>query len=782
MSDTPTFASLLTQWSTGGPAARASVYVHLKNHPAEAAAVEASIRDELNTGYPWKRVIAAEAIIEVYRDEEAAAGALAGVFRQGDPAACADAVPVLHKLSSEHAGPLLVDFALHASAVFRALSANEMSWAGAKAAMAGASVWLDLLAHAGAEAESDLLMGLATGVRWANSDMTAVEPAVRQRLFQEGPGYAAGGALWRLTWRVNRDWLGSINPDSPRLTDKPLLSFLIHVLTEHLGRRPDLAPVVRALLVRLGNEDPDLFPKALKRLAKLGGRGWAVLLPVLGDATVAAATRTAVFDQAATRPAVLALVHHHAHGVVLVRAVDRNAVPPELLKSATEVLRAIGAPAGFALPDVLNLIVKQPDTARLVTPALPALAAGFPIPAATIARTLDRLRRSTYFSPDAFAALAEVFAAMNLDSGPLLAEDTSFDPRTPDLLLQQPAWKGATPDVRRKHAQAVADRLMSPRPEVRARAADLLRLYPDQLQAVWPSLVALLTGEDEKAVLLALPHFRHLAPVADAATAELTALFREPNPVYAARAVVALWRLGRMPVVADDLRAAVVTAPDDAWGWAVLRGVVDRVFQAHGLLHELSEVFAAAPAEVAAKIQVLLNPPELAEEAAISAHVPPPDDPNAATVPSAVNWNGVYSCVGNDAEGGLLFLALMCAHGSAGFAAQKIWMIKHQRTLTGTGLADAKGIVERAIERLTATATAGEKGARVQEYFGQVPTGPPKTLTDLLEHRLSWYRWAGLELLDAWGAPERVPELIQDRIWDRSSLVRTRALRMHHGR
>jgi hypothetical protein len=777
MSDTPTFASLLNQWSTGGPAARASVYIHLRNNLAEAAAVEASIRDELNTGYPWKRVIAAEAVAEVYRDEDAAAAALAGVFRQGDPAACADAVSVLHKLSSERTGPLLVDLALHAPEVFRALPQHELSWAGAKAAVAGVNVWLDLFAHAGPSTESDLLTGLALGARWAKHDLSAAEDAVRQRLHYSNSGYAAGGALWRLTWRVNRDWLASINPDSLRLGDKPLLRFLVQILTEHLGRRPDLAPLVRALLVRQGSEDAEYFPRALKRLAKLGGRGWAVLLPLLGDAAVSPLTR-AVFDEAATRPAVLPLVHHHAHGVVLVRMADRNAVPPELLTSAVRVLQAIGAQAGSALPDVLRLIVTQPDTARLVTPALPALAAGFPVPADAVARTLDRLRRSNYFSSDAFAALAEVFAAMNLDGAPVLSEDTGFDPRTPDLLLQQPAWKDAPSEVRRKHAQAIADRLASPRPEVRARAADLLRLYPDQMHAVWQSLVALLASADERVVVLALPYFRHLTPVADAVTAELTALFREPNPVYAARAVMARWRLGRMPGVAADLRAAVVTAPDDAWGWAVLRGVLDRVCQAHGLLHELSEVFAAAPADVAAKVQALLSPPESVEEAAITLHVPRNDGPNSPAPPT-VNWNGVYQCVGNDAEGGFLFLALMCAHGSGGFAAQKIWMIKHQRTTAGTGLGEAKNIVERAIDRLTATAAAGDRQSCVRDYFGYSPGGPPKSLVNLLEHRLSWYRWAGLELLDAWNEPDQVAELIEDRIWDHSAIVRTRALRMH---
>ena len=94
-----------------------------------------------------------------------------------------------------------------------------------------------------------------------------------------------------------------------------------------------------------------------------------------------------------------------------------------------------------------------------------------------------------------------------------------------------------------------------------------------------------------------------------------------------------------MPVVADQLRAAVVGAGEDAWGWAVLRGVVDRVLQAHGLLRDLTAVFAAASREVAAKIHALLNPPEEAEEAAISEHVRSERDPADG---SRVNWDGVY--------------------------------------------------------------------------------------------------------------------------------------------
>ena len=57
-----------------------------------------------------------------------------------------------------------------------------------------------------------------------------------------------------------------------------------------------------------------------------------------------------------------------------------------------------------------------------------------------------------------------------------------------------------------------------------------------------------------------------------------------------------------MTTVAPELLTAV-TAPDNAWGWTVLRGVVDRVFQAHRLLHKLSEVFTAAPTDLAASAQ-----------------------------------------------------------------------------------------------------------------------------------------------------------------------------------
>ena len=612
MSDTPTFASLFTQWAGGGSAARAGVYAHLRAHPAEASALEAAIRDEVRTGYPWKRVLAAEALVEVYRDEPAAAAALGGVLRMGDESAASDAAPVLQKLSPEAAGPLLADFAAHAPAAFRAQSAAFHRFAAAAAirsGAAGAELWRTLLGRAGERMESAYFMGLADGATRAAHDLSAAEPVAKDRLLRAEPGYAAGAALWRLTWRVRRDWLASVNPHGPRLDGDPGLHvLLVEVLTEHLGRRPDLATLVRDLLVRLGNAAPDRFARVLKRLANLGGRGWAVLLPVLGDLGAPAHTRAAVFREAAPRPAVLPLAQHHAHGVVLARVHDRGAATPDLLRGAAAVLVAIGAPAGTALPDVLELMVKHPDAAAHVAAAVPALADGWPVTAPTLARALDRMCRSPGFAADAFAALAAVFAARHPDAAPALADDASFDPRTPDLLLQHPGWKDAPADARRRHAAALADRLAAPRAEVRACAAELLRHYPDQLPAVWPALVAVLACNDEKAALRVLPLFAHLAPVADAVVPELDALFHEPNPVYAARAVAALWHLGRFAAVADELRAEVIDQRSDRM-WAVLRAAAVCSARAPGLARDLAALFADAPA-VAAKVESLLNAAE----------------------------------------------------------------------------------------------------------------------------------------------------------------------------
>jgi hypothetical protein len=134
------------------------------------------------------------------------------------------------------------------------------------------------------------------------------------------------------------------------------------------------------------------------------------------------------------------------------------------------------------------------------------------------------------------------------------------------------------------------------------------------------------------------------------------------------------------------------------------------------------------------------------------------------------------------AAGALLFVAIMCEYGSAGFHNQKLWMIKGQRELTQSGLVEAKSAVERLIEMLPAPgASASDRRNAVRRFF-RVGTSLPAEVVKLLEHRVGWFRWAALELADNWGlTPEQARELTEERLWDANPRVRERALRMQRG-
>ena len=165
---------------------------------------------------------------------------------------------------------------------------------------------------------------------------------------------------------------------------------------------------------------------------------------------------------------------------------------------------------------------------------------------------------------------------------------------------------------------------------------------------------------------------------------------------------------------------------------------------------------------------------------AITRLVPRPGDPNA---PDAVDWDGVYQAVGGEGIAGpLLFVAMMCEYGSAGFRNQKIWMIKSQRELTGLGLYESKMCVERTVADLDRPGLPASVRQRVvRDFFSNRAELPPQIVA-MVGHRLGWVRWAGLELADAWGlTPEQVRELTAERVWDASPRVRERALRMSRG-
>jgi hypothetical protein len=174
-----------------------------------------------------------------------------------------------------------------------------------------------------------------------------------------------------------------------------------------------------------------------------------------------------------------------------------------------------------------------------------------------------------------------------------------------------------------------------------------------------------------------------------------------------------------------------------------------------------------------------VNPPESPEEQRFNAFIPGTGNPSA---PAVIDWNGIHGLVGNDQLGPLVHLALMLEYGSTGYNNQKVWMIKNLRMLSGMGLGDAKRTCERIAELIPHPgAPAADRHQAVRDYFDN-KTEMPVEIVKLLEHEVSWYRWAGLELADAWGlSAERVKELTEDRVWDRSPRVRERALRMIRG-
>jgi hypothetical protein len=123
----------------------------------------------------------------------------------------------------------------------------------------------------------------------------------------------------------------------------------------------------------------------------------------------------------------------------------------------------------------------------------------------------------------------------------------------------------------------------------------------------------------------------------------------------------------------------------------------------------------------------------------------------------------------------------MCEYSSAGFYNQKIWFIKAQRMLTTLGLGDAKRSCELVMELLTLPAATRDREQAVRTFFaGRVEL--PQEIVAMLDHPVSWYRWAALELAAAWGlTPQQAEDLTEDRVWDRSHRVRERALRIRQG-
>ncbi|HUR55513.1 MAG TPA: hypothetical protein VMZ71_15365, partial [Gemmataceae bacterium] len=512
--------------------------------------------------------------------------------------------------------------------------------------------------------------------------------------------------LWRLTWRVNRPWLDDVARSPGAIDDKPeLLALLTRVTIEHLGRHPDLAPVARAYLVRLAAKCPDVAAAEVPRLAALGGRGWGVLLLVLQEsppsdnAKVSDALRAAVLREAIGRPTALALVHHHAHRFVLDRWEGPVGRDDELVTAAADVLAAIGPPAGTALPDLLRLLGRHATIGAALAVAAKAVAPGHPLAVSAVIRSLGLVRVQGPEARAAFGHLAGVLFHLDPDAGPGLVSQTTVPDHAVAQVLDSGHWQGVAPADRAKHAAYLADLLASPRADVRRRAAAALKHYLPELPGVWPAAVAALAAADEMPAEVLLTYTRLLAPVADAVAAELLALFADPNPDYAARAGVALWRLGLWDEIAPRLRDSEPIA----------RGMVRRARFAHGLLEDIAALFDGEP--LAAEARTFLQQPLSLLDALLSGLHPPES-------PSDAKWKAIQAAADQEPKPvpPLIVLAVMSGFGTGEFPL-KIWMIKHHREMTRASLGDSKRAVERVMEQLTGEPTPQARAACRRRLF-----------------------------------------------------------------
>src|SRR5262249_43822536 len=258
-----------------------------------------------------------------------------------------------------------------------------------------------------ADATRGLLIGLAESAPRARHDFEALAPLLRPMLSARALYVAAGAALWRTTWRVNRDWLVSLDPADEALKAPGLRSLVMDVLVEHLGRRPDLGGRVRTFLAALSSVREDA-ERVVRQLARLGSRGWGVLVPMLHPTRpgerfpVSDKIREAIFREATSRPAVLSLVHHHAHAKVATAVADGTR--SDLLLQALRVVKKLGPAAGLAIPELLNLVVRVSALGPVVGAVIPSLAGGYPNATAAVVRTLHRIRTTGYFTSENMTA------------------------------------------------------------------------------------------------------------------------------------------------------------------------------------------------------------------------------------------------------------------------------------------------------------------------------------------------------------------------------------------
>ena len=260
MSVTPRQAAFLAELFAPDPQVRTAAVLAHVGDPVAAASVGVGphVRARLADPDPAVRLAAVDYLWRVSGDPQPAVAELCDRCKNEDAAAVEGALS-LFSLLGRHAAEPLVALALNLPAVFAEQPDDFVMWAASTVLTSGPGgpeALVTILAESGPSAASLLLMECATLAPRLDYPAEVVVEEARHHVAPPQSVHAAGAALWRLTWRVNRQWLDAIAHQHAPVEGKPdLLALLTRVTVEHLGRRPDLAPLARAFLVRLAGDD-----------------------------------------------------------------------------------------------------------------------------------------------------------------------------------------------------------------------------------------------------------------------------------------------------------------------------------------------------------------------------------------------------------------------------------------------------------------------------------------------------------------------------------------------
>lgn len=524
------------------PARRAEVLHRLRGSPDALAALRPHLDARL-TDDPADRFAPALLIRELYGDTKTLLRLAVDALRSAAPD---DEVrEAVLELPTLGVPGLLVECAFARTALFSTIFERSPRWASRLLISAGRPGILTLRLFV-AELPDPLLHQVAAVIAdealTSPHDLTPLAVPLAAVRLRPLARLEVGVARWRLTWRIDPEWVdwlcGSISWS--------LTGLLADVLVEMLPVCPALDPLVPQLFDARVTErrQKGWIAPLVRRLLALGGRGVRLLVTVdphynLGYAQF----RAEVLTDAAESPSLSAAFLPLALQVIQNPILTYGESAIDALRAACRVVATVGQPAKPVAADLIGLLATTEEFAPALGDALVACAAG---DAQLGAILLDRLLQ--YGSDVANARIAndgQAIRRLEAMLSALFRLKASWLPRVLDdpptsvvlRLVTEFVLAALTDDERERALEVAARRLADERPDVREEAAEWLRMLEPDPARRWPWLVAATTlprATPEAIALLA-----ELGEVKEPVSAELTFHLADANPAIAANATAA---------------------------------------------------------------------------------------------------------------------------------------------------------------------------------------------------------------------------------------------------